>query len=235
MTKKLLNTKILEFAKKLKAINLLGGKCEICGDVDFFHMCFHHIDPNKKECEINKMINKNWMKIEKELFKCKLLCRNCHSELHFREQKSKRNRNNKKLFLEIKNVNCCEICGYDKSNTSLSFHHLEEKYIKFSKINVEFKSINEIEENIIEELNTCQVLCLNCHTKLHSDVEFFNQHKDEIIKKSENLIKKQPKLDSELIKKMYFEDKMKQVDIAKHFNTNKSTISIIIKKLKMVL
>jgi hypothetical protein len=75
--------------KKIKAINLLGGKCCKCG----YNRClkalqFHHIDPKQKEFHIssnNKSIA--WNIIEKELKKCILVCANCHAEIHdkFRE------------------------------------------------------------------------------------------------------------------------------------------------------
>ena len=68
--------------KKQKAINLLGGKCSICG----YDKCnraleFHHLDTSKKEFTIsNKSFS--WEKIEKELLKCILVCANCHAEIH---------------------------------------------------------------------------------------------------------------------------------------------------------
>jgi hypothetical protein len=96
----------------------------------------------------------------------------------------------------------------------------------------EFKSIYDIEEKMINDLNTCQVLCFYCHTKLHNVVEFFKKYKNEIIEKSLNLKEKQSKLNRELIKKMYFEDKIKQIDIAKYFNASPGTISDIIIEFK---
>lgn len=55
MNTKLKSTKILSFAKKIKAIELLGNKCEICGDENIFHLVFHHIE--LKEININKLKN----------------------------------------------------------------------------------------------------------------------------------------------------------------------------------
>lgn len=236
MNKQCYISKILKNAKKLKAINFLGGKCKYCGEDDFFKLVFHHIDPNQKEFEISRIIDNGWYRIEKEIKKCELVCYNCHQELHYGEQRNKRCKNNKKILLEIKNVDGCELCGYNKSDVSLSFHHIGEKKNVFSDFTYEFKSIYDVENSIMEELNTCQVLCINCHTKLHSDVEFFELHKDEIIEKSLNLKSQyhQSKLDRELIKKMYFDDKMKQVDIAKYFNASHGTISDIIKELKLL-
>jgi predicted HNH restriction endonuclease len=61
----------------------MGGKCVVCG----YDRCsraleFHHLNPNEKEFTIG--FNKN-MKFEKalnEAKKCKLVCSNCHREIH---------------------------------------------------------------------------------------------------------------------------------------------------------
>lgn len=69
--------------KKRKLIELLGGKCQLCG----YNFCeyaleFHHIDRNKKEMEISKAIaNTTFAKCLKEANKTILLCANCHREV----------------------------------------------------------------------------------------------------------------------------------------------------------
>jgi len=59
-----------------------GGKCKKCGNDDVFVLEFHHIDPNKKDKEIQDIRGKQWSSIKTEIEKCELLCRNCHSETH---------------------------------------------------------------------------------------------------------------------------------------------------------
>jgi len=67
---------------KLKAVELLGGKCFTCG----YSKCvasldFHHLDPSKKDFQIGgKTIS--WERIKAEIQKCVLLCSNCHREVH---------------------------------------------------------------------------------------------------------------------------------------------------------
>ena len=68
---------------KLRAVNKMGGKCNICG----YNKCltaleFHHLDPTKKDFTPSKNMNMSWDKIEKELEKCILVCSNCHREIH---------------------------------------------------------------------------------------------------------------------------------------------------------
>ena len=46
---------IRTWALKIKAINILGGKCETCGNNNIFHLEFHHIIPSEKEYKINNI------------------------------------------------------------------------------------------------------------------------------------------------------------------------------------
>jgi hypothetical protein len=76
--------------KKLRkmAVDLKGGKCEICG----YSRCpealeFHHIDQSGKEFGISDSgYTRSRERIKKELEKCILLCANCHREVHSKLQ-----------------------------------------------------------------------------------------------------------------------------------------------------
>lgn len=73
----------LRAANKLRAIQLLGGKCSFCGyDGCTRAMVFHHKDPAEKRFTLAYHWNAAWEKIKKELAKCVLLCNRCHAELH---------------------------------------------------------------------------------------------------------------------------------------------------------
>lgn len=68
-------------ALKQWAVDLLGGKCCICGyNKCLWALDFHHTDPTQKDFSISSKKMKS--EIEKELKKCRLVCRNCHSEVH---------------------------------------------------------------------------------------------------------------------------------------------------------
>ena len=115
------------FSKKFKAIKKLGGKCERCGEDNFFKMDFHHIESDSKENNFNDIKYLKWSTIEKEIDKCGLLCKNCHMELHYNDSNSKNRKIvNKKTFLLFKNKFECEKCGYDKCNSALDFHHIDK-------------------------------------------------------------------------------------------------------------
>lgn len=174
------NTKILNYAKKLKAIDYLGGKCKICDNDNWYHMEFHHL--RDKKYIISDLLNMGyrWSIIQNELDKCELYCRNCHHEHHFNERHSVDNRQNtKKIYIEYKG-NKCEECGYNNCQASLSFHHLDpnEKEIQFSNISERVNNIEDIKNIIIKELDKCQILCMNCHNEKHVDINFFEKIKN---------------------------------------------------------
>ena len=69
--------------RKLLAIEYLGGKCNICGQMPHpAAMDFHHKDPSQKEFTPGYIKNNSWKMLTKELDKCLLLCANCHRQLH---------------------------------------------------------------------------------------------------------------------------------------------------------
>lgn len=74
--------KSVEWFQKLKSTL----SCEICGDTRFWVLDFHHIDPLQKEGNLSNMVRSvSKDKILKELKKCKILCSNCHRDLHYKE------------------------------------------------------------------------------------------------------------------------------------------------------
>lgn len=70
---------------KYKLIKYKGGKCECCGyDKNIAALQFHHLDPTTKKFTLDSRTieRKSDEEILQELSKCKLLCANCHAELH---------------------------------------------------------------------------------------------------------------------------------------------------------
>lgn len=218
--------------KKIKAINILGGKCEKCGDQNIFHLVFHH--KFDKRFEMHDEKTTRWTFLEKEINKCVLLCRNCHSELHTNLAKDvvqkERNEKIKIKLLCLKGVDCCQECGYKGENgASLVFHHIGEKKFWVNTVKVRLK-INKV-ENLLLEIDKCVVLCQNCHSEKHTDIEKFNILKDKIYNKLRSGSRENKPLDIREVKKLYDEGNG-VCSIAKKMNRNKSTICWAIKKLK---
>lgn len=60
---------------------------------------------------------------------------------------------------------CCKLCGYNKSISALTFHHIDpkEKLFCLDRAHLYKKHINEI----LIEVEKCDLLCFNCHMELH--------------------------------------------------------------------
>lgn len=59
----------------------------------------------------------------------------------------------------------CQICGYSKNLSALTFHHLNPSEKEF-QIDIR-KCSNSTWDNLVTEVEKCQLLCLNCHAEVH--------------------------------------------------------------------
>jgi hypothetical protein len=173
---------------KLKCIELMGGKCSLCGEKNPIKLTFHHKNKEDKEHEMNLLLQRKFSSIIEEIKKCILLCSNCHREIHSQDIKPKSiigktffDKSVKQSFLEYKKTTSCERCGYNKNVDALDFHHVstDDKKFRLSRMHTNHKSINnELNKRIKKELDKCIVLCSNCHLIEHT------KYKDENIFKS---------------------------------------------------
>ena len=219
------------WSKKIRAINHLGGKCKKCGNDNIFNLCFHHRNTNNKDFCISEIKLLRWSTILKEIEKCDLLCCNCHKEVHHSDdvKVDESYRINKNIFLDYKNSKCAK-CSYDKNPASLHFHHRnkDQKLFDISSFSKRIKKIEDLDNYIISELDKCEILCNNCHVEEHIDKERFEKLKDKIYKKVNDYKEIQGKINREIVYELY-DNGMKKVEIAKYFNSAKSTITNIIK------
>ena len=102
---------------KRKIVEGYGGKCFVCGyDRCDSALDLHHVDPDKKEYGLGKVIAKpiRWEKLVNEIKKCVLVCANCHREIHAGLIKCPELREFKKP--ETKSIkDICPVCGGLKS------------------------------------------------------------------------------------------------------------------------
>lgn len=65
----------------------------------------------------------------------------------------------------------CFICGYNKSISCLTFHHLDIKEKKFNigqKLSVPWAVLKK-------ELDKTILLCCNCHAEVHEDKDLYDK------------------------------------------------------------
>ena len=85
------------------------------------------------------------------------LCTTCYSK-----QKTKKSKERMTKFREYKQTLKCNRCGYDDYR-ALQFHHTDDNKEGTPAIIARYLSW----ENVMEELNKCEVLCANCHQIEH--------------------------------------------------------------------
>jgi hypothetical protein len=231
MIKKTEEAYILRWSKHLKAIEMLGGQCQICGEQIFQVLEFHHVY-GEKEHNINDLFirGSRWSEIEKEIKKCILLCRNCHKIEHNLDIKDSVIDKIKLALMGIKGVDGCQKCGLISEILSIfEFHHINPSDKKFA-VSLEYKKQKRLTESIIYEIEKCDLLCGNCHSILHFDIDKFNKYKKVIIEKMSSY-KENKIINHEIIKKL-FDDGSRQVEICKITGYSKSTVSTILSNMK---
>lgn len=62
----------------------------------------------------------------------------------------------------------CQVCGYDKCQNALHFHHINPSEKKFA-ISDSLR-ITRTKEEIDNEINKCILVCANCHTEIHANL-----------------------------------------------------------------
>jgi hypothetical protein len=216
---------ILKQAKQIYIKKYLGGKCTKCGNEDFIVLDLHHVE--QKDKNLNDIIGNRLSDVLKEVKKCILLCANCHQEAH-RAKKDTKFTRNKRVYLEIKGADCCEVCGYKEYIGSLNFHHInpEEKEFCIGKINT--TRLSDIKEKIEIELNKCKVLCRNCHRKEHFNNEKFQLLKEDIMRRVDTYTEPKTHNHSEIYEK--WKSGKSLCALSKEYECSKSIIKYAIDK-----
>lgn len=162
--------------KRENLIAMRGNSCESCG----YNTCldaleFHHVDPAIKEFTLGvKGFIKHADAIFQEARKCKLLCSNCHRNVHavVNDKYSSKNvkavmewRRNLKLKAIAYKGGECEICKKMHVPHLFDFHHIDPTLKEFS---IGGDGNTRSWERVKQELDKCLLLCANCHREEHA-------------------------------------------------------------------
>jgi len=62
---------------------------------------------------------------------------------------------------------CCQVCGYDKYQGALEFHHKDPSEKDFS---LSSKGHCKAWVKVKKELDKCVLVCSNCHREIHARI-----------------------------------------------------------------
>ena len=119
--------------RKTNLLEVLGGKCIICGFDEFPEALeFHHVNPKQKSFGIGSShaVTKSLDAQLEEMKKCVLLCSNCHKGVHaqyytipsdwekYYDEEAAQTLRNEKYDVNHNSYRYCEYCGklFKKSN-----------------------------------------------------------------------------------------------------------------------
>lgn len=119
--------------------------------------------------------NKSYREIEKILGCSRALISYYVNPLYHELKNKRQNRNRfaRRSKYKILMGGKCQICGYNKCIDALHFHHKDPSQKQFDISTAIWggqKNINE--QQIIDELKKCILVCANCHAEIHSKNEF---------------------------------------------------------------
>jgi hypothetical protein len=70
------------------------------------------------------------------------------------------------MVIELKGGKCM-ICGYNKTNAALDFHHIDGKIKEFG---ISLDRITRSWQKVTKELEKCVLVCANCHREIHAGI-----------------------------------------------------------------
>lgn len=65
----------------------------------------------------------------------------------------------------------CELCGYNKTECALQFHHINPEEKEFSLSHINLNNFTVTMNDLKKEVDKCQLLCANCHFEQHYYLE----------------------------------------------------------------
>jgi len=166
--------------------------CSRCGESDPRCLDFHHRDSESKRDSISEMVTRGASKrpLREEIVKCVVICVNCHRAEHDDLCKQLPNielregplrlvepdgdypteltqRERQRVWVRsYKERGGCRNCG-TRQGPVLDLHHVdsESKTASVGRMVSDGCSLSELRK----EVDRCEVMCANCHRKLHAE------------------------------------------------------------------
>ncbi len=158
--------------RKADLVAAYGGRCVDCG----YSTCpealqFHHRDPSTKDFGLGHF-NGSLARLLKEAAKCDLVCTNCHRIRHASEAAASDHRivelrRETKLRAIAAFGGECGTCGYAFAPAAMEFHHPDPSKKEFA---ISVDGIYRTWEKVRKELESCVMLCANCHAEVHAGI-----------------------------------------------------------------
>lgn len=154
---------LTEFVTNIKN----NSKCKYCQETTPCCLDFHHVNPEKKSTNINRLIV-NGVSIDRlklEINKCIIICSNCHRKLHCLNTPTNRTLKFKFAY-NYKQKSSCKFC-FESYYACLDFHHVDPH----NKLDTIGQMTKNKKYNVIDvknEILKCIVVCSNCHRKIHN-------------------------------------------------------------------
>ena len=157
----------IDLVKNIKESSI----CSHCGEDSPATLNFHHRDPSTKLFNISDAAASTKVSEEQlidEISKCDVLCANCHNLEHLGGKYAKQNVKYNNIILKyLTDARAeCVVCK-DNNFNNLVFHHRDPS-TKIASI-ARLKSNRANYAVIIEEMDKCDIMCHNCHRKLHAE------------------------------------------------------------------
>jgi hypothetical protein len=109
-----------------------------------------------KECKIHGL-TEFFLEPRRELYRCK----KCRTEAVTRNRKSR------KLRLIQHFGGKCKICGYNRCQQALQFHHLNPDEKEFG---ISERGLCRSWERMLAEAEKCILVCCRCHTEIENGI-----------------------------------------------------------------
>lgn len=141
--------------KEIQTSHLTSGASKSCGCIDISNPI-----PVIKKCILcgKEFSSNNYTR---------RYCYNCSpSGLTSTERQRRIKRTLKHQLITYKGGKC-QICGYNKCEGALHFHHRDPKQKEFTLSQVNLNNTNFSMENMYKEIDKCDLLCANCHFEQH--------------------------------------------------------------------